>query len=89
MNKKHISIIAMVFAIPFYAQADAVPELQAEYQSQGAGPYSAKAGEALWSTGCGASKKPTVPRRVWQLSFSLSTGFATSTLLDKNDGRTG
>ena len=49
MNKKHISIIAMLVAMPFYAQADAVSELQAEYQSQGAGPYSAKAGEALWS----------------------------------------
>ena len=30
MNKKHISIIAILVAMPFYAQADAVSEQQAE-----------------------------------------------------------
>jgi hypothetical protein len=49
MNKKHISIIAMLVAMPFYAQADAVSELKAGYQAQGAGPFSANAGETLWN----------------------------------------
>jgi len=49
MNMKLIGVAALLVAIPFYAQADAVSELEAKYQSQGAGPFSAAAGETLWS----------------------------------------
>ncbi len=49
MNIKLIGITALLFAIPFYAQADAISELEAKYQAQGAGPFSAAAGEALWT----------------------------------------
>ena len=49
MNRKLIGVTALLVAIPFYAQADAVSELEAVYQTQGAGPFSATAGEALWN----------------------------------------
>ena len=49
MNRKLIGVTALLVAIPFYAQADAVSELEAEYQTQGAGPFSAAVGEALWN----------------------------------------
>ena len=49
MNRKLIGVTALLLAIPFYAQADAVSELEAEYQAQGAGPFSATAGETLWN----------------------------------------
>ncbi len=49
MNIKLISITTLLFAVPFYVQASAVSELEAKYQAQGAGPFSATAGEALWT----------------------------------------
>lgn len=49
MNSKHIGVAALLLTIPFYAQADAVSELEAKYQAQDAGPFSATAGEALWN----------------------------------------
>jgi len=51
MNTKPIGIAALLFALPFYAQADAVSELEAQYRAKGAGPFSAAAGEALWNKG--------------------------------------
>lgn len=49
MNRKLIGVTALLLVIPFYAQADAVAELEAEYQAQGAGPFSATVGKALWN----------------------------------------
>jgi hypothetical protein len=49
MKRNLIGVAALLLAIPFYAQADAVSELEALYQSQGAGPFSAASGEALWN----------------------------------------
>ena len=49
MNKKFIVVTALLVAIPFYAQADAVSEMEADYHAQGAGNFSAAAGEALWN----------------------------------------
>ena len=49
MNRKLISVTALLVAIPIYAQADAVSELEAVYQAQGAGPFSATAGEVFWN----------------------------------------
>ena len=49
MKRKLIGITALLLAIPFYAQADAVSELEAEYQAQGGTNFSAAAGEALWN----------------------------------------
>lgn len=49
MNKKFIGITALLVTMPFYAQADAVSELEAKYQSQGAGPFSSAAGKAMWN----------------------------------------
>lgn len=49
MNRKLIGITVLLLAIPLYAQADAVSELEAEYQAQGAGNFSAAAGKALWN----------------------------------------
>lgn len=49
MNNKFIGITALLIAMPFYAQADAVSELEAQYQTQGAGQFSAVAGEAMWN----------------------------------------
>ncbi len=49
MNWKLIGVAALLVAIPFYAQADPVSELEAEYHAQGAGNFSAAAGEALWN----------------------------------------
>jgi hypothetical protein len=49
MNRNFIGVTALLVAIPFYAQANAVSELEAVYQAQGAGPFSATAGEALWN----------------------------------------
>ncbi|MCU7805748.1 MAG: DUF1924 domain-containing protein [Candidatus Thiodiazotropha sp. (ex Lucinoma borealis)] len=48
MNRKLTGVAALLVAIPFYTQADAVSELEAEYQAQGASNFSATAGEALW-----------------------------------------
>ena len=49
MNIKLIGITALLFAVPLYTQASAVSELEAKYQSQGAGPFSVAAGETLWN----------------------------------------
>ncbi len=49
MNRKLIGITVLLVSIPFYAQADAISELEAVYQTQGAGPFSATAGKALWN----------------------------------------
>ncbi len=49
MNRKLIGIMALLVVMPFYAQADAISELEAEYQAQGSGDFSAVAGEALWN----------------------------------------
>jgi len=49
MNKKFIVVTTLLVAIPFYAQADAVSEMKAGYQAQGAGNFSAAAGEAFWN----------------------------------------
>ena len=49
MNRKFIGITALLIAMPFYAQADAVSELEAKYQKQGANSFSATAGKALWN----------------------------------------
>jgi hypothetical protein len=49
MNRKLIGVTALLVAIPIYAQAGAVSELEAEYQAQGAGNFSASVGEALWN----------------------------------------
>ena len=49
MKRKLIGITALLLLIPFYAQADAVSELEAEYQAQGGTNFSTAAGEALWN----------------------------------------
>lgn len=49
MNRKFIGITALLIAMPLYAQADAVSELEAKYQTQGAGQFSAVAGKAMWN----------------------------------------
>jgi len=49
MKIKLISVTALLLALPFYAHASAVSELEATYQAQGAGPFSAAAGKALWT----------------------------------------
>jgi len=49
MNRKLIVITTLILAMPLCVQADAVSELQANYQAEGAGPFSAAAGEKLWS----------------------------------------
>ena len=49
MNMKLIHIVVLLFAIPFYVQASAVSDMEAKYKSQGAGPFNAAAGEALWT----------------------------------------
>ena len=49
MNRKLMVITALIFAMPLCVQADAISELQANYQTKGAGPFSAAAGEALWN----------------------------------------
>ena len=49
MKRKLIGITALLLAIPFYTQADAVSELEAEYQAQGGTNFSTAAGEALWN----------------------------------------
>lgn len=48
MNRKLAGITLLLITLPFCVQADAVSGLEAEYQSQGAGPFSATAGAALW-----------------------------------------
>lgn len=48
MNKKHISIAALLLALPLYVQADAIADLEKEYQASGAGNFSAEAGKAFW-----------------------------------------
>lgn len=49
MKRKLLVVTALIFAMPLYAQADAVSELQVNYQAKGAGSFSADAGEALWN----------------------------------------
>lgn len=49
MNRKLIGVTALLVAIPFYAQADAVSELEAQYQAQGASSFNATAGKTLWN----------------------------------------
>lgn len=49
MKRKLIGVTALLLAIPLYAQADAVSELEAEYRAQGGTNFSAAAGEALWN----------------------------------------
>lgn len=49
MNRKYIGIAALLITLPLYSQADAIADLQAEYQAGGAGNFSAAAGEALWN----------------------------------------
>ncbi len=48
MNRKLIGVTALLVAIPFYVQADAVSELESEYKSQGASNFSATTGKDLW-----------------------------------------
>ena len=48
MNRKLISIAALLMTLPLCVQADAIADLEAEYQAKGAGNFSAAAGEALW-----------------------------------------
>ena len=49
MNRLLISITAVLLIItPLYAQANAISELEADYQSQGAGPFNAANGKGLW-----------------------------------------
>ncbi len=57
MNRKFTVVTALLVAIPFYTQADAVSELEAEYKAQGASNFSATAGEALWNKTFVAAKK--------------------------------
>lgn len=49
MNKKFIGVNALLVMMPLYAQADAVSELKAEYQAQGASSFNAIAGKAFWN----------------------------------------
>lgn len=49
MNIKLIGISALMLSMPFFAQANAISELEAKYQSQGAAPFSAAKGETLWT----------------------------------------
>ncbi|VAX09824.1 hypothetical protein MNBD_GAMMA26-1229 [hydrothermal vent metagenome] len=51
MNRTNITIAMLLLAIPFYAQADAVSTLEKQYSSQGAGNFSAAAGQKLWNQG--------------------------------------
>ena len=46
MNRKLISTAALLAALPFCTQADAVSELETRYQDQGAGTFSTAAGES-------------------------------------------
>jgi hypothetical protein len=48
MKRKLLGVTALLLTIPFSAQADAVSELEAEYQAQGGANFSSAAGEALW-----------------------------------------
>lgn len=41
-------LMALSLAAPLAAHADTVAELQARYRTQGAGPFSASAGEGMW-----------------------------------------
>ena len=49
MNRKTLTITALLLAAPFYAQADAISDLETKYQAQGGKDFSAIAGEALWN----------------------------------------
>jgi hypothetical protein len=42
-------VLLLSLAAPWVAHADTVSELQARYRTQGAGPFSATAGEAMWN----------------------------------------
>lgn len=48
MTRTTIGIAAVLMVLPLYAQADAMAELQAEYQASGASNFSAEAGKTLW-----------------------------------------
>jgi hypothetical protein len=50
MNSAIPLLSALLVLAPFTTQADAVVELQQEYTQQGAGPFSAAAGETLWNS---------------------------------------
>jgi hypothetical protein len=42
-------LMALALAAPLAAYADTVTELQTRYRTQGTGPFSAAAGEAMWN----------------------------------------
>lgn len=44
-----ILMMALTLAAPLAVYADTVIDLQARYRAQGAGPFSAAAGESLWN----------------------------------------
>ena len=48
MYRKLITITALLSIMSLHTHAGAVSELHASYQTQGAGPFSAEAGEVLW-----------------------------------------
>ena len=49
MKRKMIGIVALMVALPMYAQADPIADLQNEFQSAGGNNFSAAAGEAFWN----------------------------------------
>ena len=49
MNRKLMVVTTLLLAIPLCVQADAISELQADYQAKGAGPFNTVAGEAVWN----------------------------------------
>lgn len=48
MNRVLKGIALLLVVAPICAQADAISELEVEYQAKGASSFSAAAGEALW-----------------------------------------
>ncbi len=57
MNRKLIGVTGLLLSIPFHAHADAVSQLEAEYQAQGGTNLSAAAAEALWNNEFTDTKK--------------------------------
>jgi hypothetical protein len=57
MNIKLIGVTALLVVIPLYVQADAVSELESEYQAQGASNFNATEGETLWNKTFADAKK--------------------------------
>lgn len=49
MNRKLIGFTALLMTVPLVAQADVIADLQASYQAEGAGNFTAAAGEAFWN----------------------------------------